>query len=416
MTPDSPRVPRMTDPTTVRARLVSKARRPLGKVKRAFLRRGSGGTGPERLVGYDRHVSGAVRGRALLLYVAHPFADEDGERLTYTRSVGVKSLEIAKALNELGYQVDIVDWQDSEFAPSRHYDVLVGMGPHYERVCALLPETTMKVYLGTGAYWRYEDEREHGRAQYLLERKGLWIEPRGMAPNRCAEISDAVIALGGNEHILGTWASHAKRLLAVNNCAVPAHPLPDLVAKDFAAARARFLWFGSVYQILRGLDLVLEAFQRLPGLELWVCAPLEATPDQDFVRAFRRELFHSPNVHPVGWIDLRSPIFVSLAERCAFIVTATCTESMSGSVLNCMRAGLIPVVTRSAGVDVEGCGLLLEDETVDGIVNRLAESSRLPERECLRLADESVRRAAEEYTTENFGKSVREHLELLLGA
>lgn len=407
-------IPSMSDPTTLRHRLIRMVRYPLGLIKRALFHRGSGKTVPESVVGYDRHLTMEIRGRALLLYLSYPFANEDRERVGYRRPEGVMSLEIAKSLNELGYLVDIVDWKDCEFIPTFNYDVLVGMGPHYDRLCELLPETTLKVYFGTGASRHYENQRERARTQSLLERRGLWVEPRGLPPTRCAEVSDAVIALGSNEHVIETWKSSAKLVLAVNNIASPAHPLPNLTFKEFLVTRTRFLWFGSVYPVLRGLDLVLEAFQRLPDLELFVCAPLHSATDRDFVRAYRKELFHSPNIHTLGWIDLRSEDFLSLAAGCAFMITATCTEGMSGSVLNCMRAGLIPVVTNSAGVDVSGCGLLLEDETVGGIATRLDEASRLSEIECFRLASESVRRGSELYTLENFGKSMSEHLKLLL--
>lgn len=414
MVADNQDIPRMPDPMTFTRSLVGAVRRPLGRFRRAVRRRLSTPADPLRVEGYDRHLVAPPKGRALVLYLVRAFADEDDERRNCRRSEWVMSLEIAEAFNSLGYVVDVVDWQDARFEPSRHYDVLFGMGPHYERLCAALPETTKKIYFGTGAHWRYEDEREHARATYLRDRKGVWIEPRGMAPNRCAEISDGVVAFAGNDHILATWRPAAKKLFAVNNCAVPAHPLPDLASKDFSAARRNFLWLGSVHQVLRGLDLVLDAFQGMPDCCLWICAPLHDPRDRRFMRIYRSELFRSPNVHAVGWIDLRSKYLPMLAEKCAFGVYATCTDGMSGAVLAFMRTGAIPIVTRSAGVDVSECGLWIDDETVEGVRSRLTAASQLPEQDCQRLADNAVRLASTVYTLEGFASQMRLALTSLL--
>ncbi len=76
-------VPRVADPTRVRRGLLRMVWRPLGKVSRVLLRRGSAAMAPQRVVGYDRHVSRAVPGRPLLLYVPYPFANEDGASLAW---------------------------------------------------------------------------------------------------------------------------------------------------------------------------------------------------------------------------------------------------------------------------------------------------------------------------------------------
>ena len=60
----------------------------------------------------------------------------------------------------------------------------------------------------------------------------------------------------------------------------------------------------------KGLDLVLEAFARMPELHLTVCGPIHEEPA--FEAAFRRELYETPNIETLGWVDIASPAFAEL--------------------------------------------------------------------------------------------------------
>jgi glycosyltransferase involved in cell wall biosynthesis len=109
-----------------------------------------------------------------------------------------------------------------------------------------------------------------------------------------------------------------------------------------------FLFLGSAGQVFRGLDLVLEAFAKEPELQLYVCGPFLS--ESDFCELYRKELFSTPNIHPIGYIDVESSQFRELCERCAYSIYPTCAESQSGSVLVAMSAGVIPIATKVCGV------------------------------------------------------------------
>ena len=111
--------------------------------------------------------------------------------------------------------------------------------------------------------------------------------------------------------------------------------------KDFAAARTRFLWIGSRGLVHKGLDLVLEAFARMPEVHLTVCGPIHEEPA--FEAAFRRELYETPNIETLGWVDIASPAFAELLKRTVALVYPSAAEACCGTVVNSMQAGLIPV-------------------------------------------------------------------------
>lgn len=51
----------------------------------------------------------------------------------------------------------------------------------------------------------------------------------------------------------------------------------------------------------KGLDIVLEAFIQMPEYQLTIIGPVLEEPQ--FVDLYRKELFHTRNIHFVGWVD-----------------------------------------------------------------------------------------------------------------
>ena len=98
----------------------------------------------------------------------------------------------------------------------------------------------------------------------LRDRRGVALDShKFIGINRAIETADYATLLG-NAFDYATYAFAGKPVFQVPNPAAVAYPFPE--AKDFAAARRRFLWIGSQGFVHKGLDLVLEAFARMPEL------------------------------------------------------------------------------------------------------------------------------------------------------
>jgi len=94
----------------------------------------------------------------------------------------------------------------------------------------------------------------------------------------------------------------------------------------------------------KGLDLVLEAFAGMPDMNLTVCGPISS--DHAFEQLYRTELYHTPNIRTAGWVDVSGAEFRDIVRNCVAVIFPSCAEAQATSVINCMRAGLIPMVTR----------------------------------------------------------------------
>ncbi len=50
------------------------------------------------------------------------------------------------------------------------------------------------------------------------------------------------------------------------------------------------------------------------------------------MQAFHRELYETPNIEAIGWVDVGSERFREIANGCAALIYPSCSEGQAGSV------------------------------------------------------------------------------------
>lgn len=361
------------------------------------------------ILDYRAEVRSQTNKRALMAYVVSGFKMSPADLRESFHSSFIQSIEIAKAFNRIGYAVDIVDVSDTISLPQGRYDVFMGEHLNFERLLPCLQENTVKIFYATRSHWAFEHKAFEARARRVKEVRGINL-PYAFwdPPNDWAEKADATISIG-NRQVSNTYIGHARRFFAIDNSSLPI-TRPDLDRKDYVSARKHFLWFASGPLLHKGLDLVLEAFSGLPDLHLWICGPLQSKSEEPFVHAYRRELFHTRNIHPVGMIGPDSSTMHILRDMCASNILTSCAEAMSGSVMTCMGHGLVPIVSQETGVDTENFGTTLAYCDVADIRLAALSFANFPPEVCRRMAQEAYHQTQTRYTLNAF----RENIEQLL--
>lgn len=301
-------------------------------------------------------------GRVLLSYIVEPFLLSPGQPVPHAHTHYGESILIADAYRSRGFHVDVVDYRNSSYVPSCDYDIFVSARTNLERIAVHLGSACIKIAHLDTAHYLFNNAAAYARALALQQRRHASCDSiRIVEPNRAIESADYGALLGA-EFLRETYAYAAKPMYQLPIPTVATYPWP--ANKDFAGSRRRFLWFGSSGLVHKGLDLVLEAFAAMPELELFVCGPIEQEPE--FVRIYRRELYELPNIRTLGWIDVLSQQFLDITRQCIALVFPSCSESLSASSVTCMQTGLIPLLTREAGVPLGGYGIQV-DPSVEGI-------------------------------------------------
>lgn len=350
------------------------------------------------------------RGRVLFSYIVDPFLVPE-EEVSYDHTHDWESLTMARTFAGLGYAVDAIHWTNTGFEPRHEYDVLVDPRLNMERLGPGLPEGSVKILHAETAHHAFHNAAQRRRLEALAERRGIELAPfKLVEENRAVEHADAITILG-NEFTAETYAFAGKPTHRVPISTPFLYPFPE--GKDFATARRRFVWFGSGGMVHKGLDLVLEAFAGMPDLQLTVCGPVAR--ERQFELAFWRELHETPNIRTMGWVDVAGGAFRQVCEQSAALVYPSCSEGGGGSVITCMHAGLIPLVSREASVDVDpSYGRVLAESTVEGVRDAVRELAGRPAEEVEAMARAAWSHAREHHTRETFARGYRRAVEEIL--
>ena len=340
---------------------------------------------------------GRSQGTVLFSYLLEPLLSDDPLPTSHTNFW--ESHQIARTFVELGFTVDVVSFQNHAYVTRRRgYDFLVSLRTNLERLAPQVGDGCVKVLHADVAHVLFHNAAEANRLLALQQRRGVTLPPRRYSPPNLAIEHAHCATVNGNEFTMSTYAYAGKPLHRVHKSALSLHPHPG--EKDFEASRRRFLWLSSAGFVHKGLDLVLEAFAGLPELELVVAAPLDA--ETDFVAAFEHELRECPNIRALGWVDVASPDFDRLASTCVGVVYPSSSEGGGGSVLDCLHAGMIPILTREASVDIDGFGTLLPAAGVDHVRDAVCAVVEAPAVELRERSEAAWTFARENHTRERF--------------
>lgn len=339
--------------------------------------------------------------RALLSYITLPLKlKPDDPRSLRFSSNGI-ACAIVRVLNELGYIVDVVEYTDTKFIPSRSYDIFVGHGGYnFERIAKKMSPDIPKIYFSAGPYWEFWNGQETARVNAMRARRGVdySYERLDVSEESAVSHADAIIALGNN-FVAKTYGKFP-RVFTLNNAAFHDNHY-DVMEKDFAAARRNFLFFSGGGNVHKGLDILIEAFAK-SAAHLYVCQDIAP----GFYRAYRRELENAPNIHLLS-LTMRTPQFYEIADKCAFLIYPTCADGSPGAVIECMHQGIIPVLSREAAIDIGDYGVMLNDCSIKEVAKIVGDLSQRSAEWCQEMSRRTRKAALSGFSEENFLKNMK---------
>ena len=354
----------------------------------------------------------ACHGNVLLSYIIEPFLLKDGEPVSNAHTHDWESLQIAKTFLDLGYAVDVIDYRNNIFIPKKDYSFFVAARTNFQRIAQLLNENCVKIVHLDTAHWLFNNSAVYRRCLDLQQRWGVTLKSfKWVEPNWAIECADYATVLG-NEFTVSTYSYAQKTIIPLSVPAVTVYPWAK--DKNYGDCRNHFLWFGSSGLVHKGLDLVLETFAKMPDYHLYVCGPIQE--EKDFEKAYYEELYQTPNIHTVGWVDISSSEFVEITNKCIGLIYPSCSEGQSGAVVTCLQAGLIPILSYESGVDVDTFGVILEDCSIDEIKISVQKVSNLPAEELKRMSRKAWEYARANHTRESFAKEYRRVVDKIMPA
>ena len=354
---------------------------------------------------------GRSRGNVLFSYINAPFLLKPGEPMPTSHTQYWESYQMVNTFLELGYSVDVINYTNCTFLPYKDYAFFIDARRNLERLAPLLNPECVKIMHIDTSHILFHNAGEASRLLALQQRRGATLQPRRFEmPNLGIEHADCATMMG-NKFTSRTYNYAKKPVFCLPISTPTLYPWPK--EKNFEACRKRFVWFGSGGMVHKGLDLVLDVFAAMPEYHLTICGPVEQ--EKDFERAYYKELYQTPNIRTVGWIDVASPEFIEIANTSIGLIYPSCSEGQCGGVVTCMHAGLIPVVSYESGVDVgSDFGVLLESCTLDEIRNAVLRISTLLSQQLQRMARKAWEFARANHTKERFAEEYRRAIDKIM--
>lgn len=344
---------------------------------------------------------GKKKGIVLLSYITEPFTKAPWQKLSNLHTNYWECYEMARLFSERGYGVDIINWDNHTFVPRENYRVCIDIQNNLERLVKFLPKDCKKVMHIVTSHGDFQNDAELKRLAALKDRRGIALSPhRQMLSTRDPEIADYLEGLG-NETVHATYAQFNKPIFSIPISAVKFFDFPE--CKDFGAARKNFLWFGGGGAVLKGLDLVLEAFSKSPDLTLHICGPVAA--EKDFALAYTKELYETPHIYYHGRIDVASDLFKKITDACGALIYPAFSEGASGAVVQAMHTGVVPILTPQTGIYEDAGCIVVNEPTVDSVITAVRAFAALPAETVLDKVRAVWSYARAHYTRESFSSA-----------
>lgn len=352
--------------------------------------------------------SGTPRGRVLLSYITRPFTFLADSQLEGHANYW-EAKDMAAAFLERGYIVDVIDFHNTQFIPKHLYDIFIDVAGNIGRISPQLPTTCKKIFFATGADPTFQNKAEKKRIAQFKTRRGVSVKPRRYMPERNGIAHADIIGGLCGTFPASTYVHYGKPMHMVHVSSPQVYPFVE--NKAFDKARKNFLWFGGAGAVHKGLDIVLDAFRDMPEFSLTVCGKFEG--EEDFVKAYKTELYETANIHTIGYVNPASKIFERIQNECVAVISVSCSEGCATSIVVAMHAGLIPIVNQETGINVENFGIMLPSSTLIDLKNAIRALSE----ETSAVLEEKSRcswtYARTYHTREQFGKEFRRFIDTL---
>lgn len=332
--------------------------------------------------------------RALVCYTVTPFLLKSNDHSNIQ-----ESKIIIEVLDSLGYTIDIIHYTSKLKINYSKYDLIFGFGNPYEKSFRAEINGIKRIYYATGAHFYHQNNQAEIRTRNFNLKNNSALKPERIVSNSnliSLKNSDHIIVIG-NSWTISTYHKH---------CDIPIHSLnataiinsnSNYSKRDIKHTKNNYLWFGSLGNIHKGLDLCVDYFAERNQIHLHICGPIS----DDFLRIKKKEL-SSPNIHIHGFVKVDSEKFTQITSECLFTILPSCSEGQATSLLTTMATGLIPIATIYTGIDISKFGIEILSLTTNGIHDAILKSQRIDINELIDLSKSNAIHVEKFHSQEHF--------------
>lgn len=358
---------------------------------------------------------GACKGTVLLSYLTGPFTKAPGEFFTDPHSGYWECEEIARLLSVRGYAVDCINFDNQTFVPKKQYVACIDIKWNLERLAKHLGSSAKVMHI-VSSDPSFQDAAEEARLTAFAARRGITpTKRRYERPSRNPAFADHLEGFG-NAVVHESYSAYDKTITPIPISVSQEFPFQE---RDMAQAKNEFLFFSGGGAILKGLDLVMEAFADMPQFTLHIVGP--AGYEKEIEETYAKELTLS-NIHRhprpkrdrAGALTIDGTPFMDIVGRCGALIYPSSSEGTSGSVIQAMHAGVCAIVTPQTGIPDGAPVTLLPVASVQAIRDAALQFASLPANDLHAASRATWEYARAHHTKETFSNAYSAFLDTCL--
>lgn len=326
-----------------------------------------------------------------------------------------ESLIIRDVFNELNYNFKAIRYDNRNInlkkISKNKCDIIFGIEPGFGVLCDN-NLSSKKIYYATGSYFKHQNNMIIKRTDEVNRKKNSNIPYYRLVENHnSVEKSDYIIQIGSRYTIETYPEEYRDKIILINQTSCERIDL-NIEEKIKEYSRDEYLWFGGKGSILKGLDLVLDYFHKQPNYKLHIVGPV----DEEFKKVYKEELFNYKNIIYHGYLAVDSEELNKIANKCSFVILPSGSEGgLPGSVINMMKLGLIPIVSKYAACNyVKEKGFIIKELSEEGIDEIINKSQNLSNSQIESLFVENNKFIKHNYNKKVFKSQLKEALKNIL--
>lgn len=351
-------------------------------------------------------------GNCLVSYLTKYIYSSDYE-INHGHSSKWESKKIVNIFSSLGYNVDVINFDNETFIPQKKYDIIFDIHYNIARLSPYLTKDAVKILHSTGSYTSYAASRELDRVEKLIQRKKKPYSPKRICDTvyfkRSADIAN-YISLFGTKHTISTFP-----LRNQNKITLLPVTYSNTIKKDLNSSLGNeYLWFYGGGAVHKGLDILLDIFSVDSRYTLNIVGNIEH--EKDFMNIYYDELSQKDNILYHGYLDPLSSNFKKIVQRCKFFIAPSCSESTSTAAVTCLIAGLYPIYSIDNGLELPvNTGYLLKDCSHKEIIKGIKLVSSFSDQKIIDEVKEIQKFIFKKHSRENFTNKMYKFIEGAIG-
>lgn len=288
--------------------------------------------------------------------------------------------------------------------------IVFGIEPNFVNFSKLYNKA-LKIYFATGAYFEHQNMMILKRTEEVNKKKNSMLKYiRLVHPHNSVELADYIIQIGSNYTIETYPKKIRNKIYLVRQNTFEFLKYNEKLKKEKYKKNV-FLWFGGKGAILKGLDLVLDYFSKNSDYILHVVGPVE----KDFQSVYEKELFYTNNIYFHGPLNINSKKLIKIAMESSYIILPSASEGLPGSVLNMMRLGLIPIVSKYAAFnEINKLGYIIKDLSIESIHESVNRTKDLTSKDYMNLFRNNSDYVIKNFNSLTFFRDLKKHLETIM--